>query len=197
MTRMRPASLSATNRSPFGAVRISRGSLRPEAKRLTSKPFGTIGFWSLRCTILTTFRTDWAGSGAGKSCGLISLRVPGWSERQSPNAVVPSMGPDPVCANSGITVSETIPATDVAMIVWIGRCMRHSWQSPVRKRRGAAPGSGAACGEDRAAGAFGAFMPRRRDRNSPAELTLRSDCSPAAPRPFYNPFVLPVTRLDR
>ncbi len=44
-TRMRPASLSATNTSPFGAVRMMRGPDKPEANRLTSKPFGTIGFW--------------------------------------------------------------------------------------------------------------------------------------------------------
>ena len=140
---MRPASLSATNTSPFGAVRMMRGPDNPEANRLTSKPFGTIGFWSVRCTILTTFRTDLARSGAGKSCGLISRRVPGRSACQSPNAAEPSSRPAPVCASSGMAVSETIAATEIAMIAGNGRRMACSWQSPNNEQAeaGGVPGS--------------------------------------------------------
>ena len=37
-TVTRPAALSATKTSPFGATRMTRGSLSPEANRLTAKP---------------------------------------------------------------------------------------------------------------------------------------------------------------
>ena len=43
-TTIRPAELSAANTSPLGATRRMRGPSRPDANRLTSKPFGTIGF---------------------------------------------------------------------------------------------------------------------------------------------------------
>ncbi len=139
-TRMRPAPLSATKMSPLGAVRMIRGPARPDANRLTSKPFGTIGFCSLvRCTIRTKFRADSAISGAGKSCALISRRVPGRSVRQSPNAAVPLSKLAPVCATIGPPARVTIPATEAAMMAWIERkacssiCALWARQSPVQE----------------------------------------------------------------
>jgi len=66
-TLARPARLSATNMSPFGAVRMIRGPARPEANRLTAKPDGTSGFSSVRCATLTKLATDSAGCGGGSS----------------------------------------------------------------------------------------------------------------------------------
>jgi hypothetical protein len=123
-TTMRPAALSATNTSPFGAVRINRGATNPEANRLTSKPFGTIGFWSsVRRAVLTELLADAARSGAGKSCGQINRRVPGWSVRQSPNAARPSRTPLPVCAKSETAGSVTKAAAQAAAIARIDRRM--------------------------------------------------------------------------
>ena len=42
-TRMRPAAVSATKTSPFGATRIARGASRPVANRATVKPGGAFG----------------------------------------------------------------------------------------------------------------------------------------------------------
>ena len=123
-TWIRPAALSAANTSPFGATRMMRGASSPDANRLTSKPFGTIGFCSLvRCTIRTTFRADSAMSGAGKSCGLISRRIPGRSVRQSPNAAVPLsilvFGSAWRGGMNGTPVRIAIPATENAMMTAI------------------------------------------------------------------------------
>jgi hypothetical protein len=127
-TRMRPALLSATNTSPLGATRMMRGSARPEANRLTSKPFGTIGFWSVRRTSLTKFRADADVFGAGKSCGLMIRRTPGWSARQSSNAAVPSSSPAPVWANSGMAARVKIAAAVAARISRTGCGMACSWR---------------------------------------------------------------------
>jgi len=56
-TLTRPARLSATNMSPFGAARMSRGVVKPEANRLTAKPEGTTGCSSVRCAILALLAT--------------------------------------------------------------------------------------------------------------------------------------------
>ncbi len=40
---MRPAAVSATNTSPFGAVRSSRGASSPSAKSVTLNPGGACG----------------------------------------------------------------------------------------------------------------------------------------------------------
>jgi hypothetical protein len=130
--RTRPAALSAANGSPFGATRIRRGAERPEANRLTSNPFGTIGFCSLvRRTILTKFLADAARSGAGRFRGLISRRVPGRSARQSPRAAVLWSRVGLVWAKSGMTARKTIPATQVAMTARIGGRITCSRRGPI------------------------------------------------------------------
>jgi hypothetical protein len=129
---MRPAALSAANTSPLGATRMRRGAARPEVNRLTSKPFGTIGFCSLvRRTVLTTLLAEWARLGAGRFCGLMSRRVPGRSARQSPNAAVPRSRVGPVWAKSGMTAIKTIPATQVARTAQIGKRIGCSRRGPI------------------------------------------------------------------
>ena len=79
-TTMRAAPLSATNTSPFGATRMSRGPVQPDANKLTAKPAGTVGLCaSVRRTFVTKFLADPPGLGGGRSCGRISRRVPGLS----------------------------------------------------------------------------------------------------------------------
>ena len=60
-TRMRPAPVSATNTSPFGATRMTRGSASPCAKSSTAKPGGAFG----ACPSLREFRTRRIGRRAG------------------------------------------------------------------------------------------------------------------------------------
>src|SRR5579862_4260001 len=72
MTRILPGMLSATNKSPFGAVMIVRGELRPVRAWSILNPFGTFGQASAGRG--TTF--DWLGAesvayGFGKSEGLM------------------------------------------------------------------------------------------------------------------------------
>lgn len=52
---------------------VDRGVLAVSAQRLTPKPFGTIGFWSVRCTIRTAILTDGSPIGRRQSCGPMRL----------------------------------------------------------------------------------------------------------------------------
>ena len=154
-----------------------------------------------------------------ESCGLISLRTPGWSVLQSPNAAVPEMRPVPVCADSGdanrMTVSEAIAVTDAAMIDVAMRVERRkarniasdlacdmvgdmvcSRQGLADKRRGAVSGSARAAITRRGC-AHRPNLHRRASPVTPPALTLRIGCSHPGLGPFYNPLVRLVTRLDR
>lgn len=95
-TRTRPLPLSATKMSPLGAVRITRGCLRPVENTCTAKPFGTSG--SLPCGAGTTFasrlKSGSSGSlstcvGRGRSVGLMCRLTPGASLSQVPKAAAP------------------------------------------------------------------------------------------------------------
>src|SRR5947209_8578273 len=70
-TRMRLALLSATNRSPLGAVTILRGLVNPSASRSAWKPAGTLGEapWG-RGTCLGPLSMDLVAPGAGRPTGV-------------------------------------------------------------------------------------------------------------------------------
>jgi hypothetical protein len=96
---MRPALVSATKTSPFGATRIWRGPLNPSANSSALKPAGTRGAADGgRGTTRELFEAEAVAPGLGKSAGRISLTTPGLSERQSPNAASPVSGP--FCADA-------------------------------------------------------------------------------------------------
>ena len=86
---MRPASVSATKISPFGATRICRGwsSL---AKAVTVKPAGTLSSAPAgRATIAEGEAVGGLAKGLGISAAVIRRVTPGASVRQSPNAASP------------------------------------------------------------------------------------------------------------
>src|SRR6266550_1409714 len=79
-----PAILSARKMSPLGALRISRGSCRPEAYSSTLKPGGTCGHaFAGRGTILGALPDEGVASGGGRSFTLIFRVLPGFSYRKS------------------------------------------------------------------------------------------------------------------
>ncbi len=76
--------------SPFGATRMTRGLLRPLAKRSTVKPGGAFGMSTpVRAARCDLYAVDFVAKGAGRSAGVIRRRTPGASVRQSPNASAP------------------------------------------------------------------------------------------------------------
>jgi hypothetical protein len=84
-TVTRPATLSATKTSPFGATRTTRGSLRPEANKLTAKPSSAFGQApSGRATTHDGLAAERDAPGAGRSASVSLRRTPGASLRQSP-----------------------------------------------------------------------------------------------------------------
>src|ERR1700730_9533740 len=67
-----PELLSATKKSPFGAVRISRGPFRPDAYKPTLKPGNTCGHaFAGRSTSFGLFPADGVRNGLGKSFNVI------------------------------------------------------------------------------------------------------------------------------
>src|SRR5256885_12299160 len=81
-----PAILSARNTSPLGALRISRGSCRPDAYTSTLKPGGTCGHaFAGRGTIFGTLPDEGVASGRGRSFAVIFRVLPGLSYRKSVN----------------------------------------------------------------------------------------------------------------
>src|SRR6202047_1831953 len=93
--RIRPALVSATKMSPLGAPRIWPGALGPPANNSTLNPAGTCGTAAEgRGTTRDTLADDGVAPGCGRSSGLIRRLTPGLSPRQSPNAAVPTRGPD-------------------------------------------------------------------------------------------------------
>ena len=98
-TRIRPAPLSATKRSPLGAVRTTRGLESPAAKRSTAKPgsaFGTTA--GVRGARRGGLPTEAVAKGEGRSAGVIRRRTPGASVRQSPKAAWPIRTPSAASA---------------------------------------------------------------------------------------------------
>ena len=86
---MRPARVSATKMSPFGAVRMMRGPLRPSANNSILKPAGTCGAASAgRATTREAFAAEAVAPGAGRSCGRIRRTVPGLSACQLPIGIL-------------------------------------------------------------------------------------------------------------
>src|SRR5216683_1128578 len=87
---MRPASVSATKISPFGAALIIRGPSNPFANSAILNPGGTFGAApSGLGTTRETLAAERVAPGSGKSCGLIRRAVPGLSSCQLPNASLP------------------------------------------------------------------------------------------------------------
>ncbi len=77
---MRPAALSATKMSPFGATRTMRGLVRPVAKRRTVKPAGTRNAApGGGLTTLGPLPTDWFAYAGGRSAGAMRCTTPGAS----------------------------------------------------------------------------------------------------------------------
>ena len=77
-----PGSDSATKKSPFGAVTISRGLFSPLAYCCTLKPGSVFGHASLgRATTFAPLSADFVAKGCGKSCTVILRTVPGFSKR--------------------------------------------------------------------------------------------------------------------
>src|SRR5437667_12880057 len=92
---MRPAYVSVTNISPFGATLTMRGPFNPSTNNSILNPGGTCGAAPAGLgTIRETFAADRVAPGAGKSCGLIRRIVPGLSGCQLPNASLTSRRPD-------------------------------------------------------------------------------------------------------
>src|SRR4029077_18457784 len=88
-TRTSPVSLSATKKSPLGAVRISLGSFSPEAYKSTLNPSGTCGHaFSGRSTNFGPLPADGVTNGAGRSFSVILRNFPGFSKRKSVNGAV-------------------------------------------------------------------------------------------------------------
>src|SRR5580704_6887621 len=142
-----PPAESATNKSPFGAVRISRGwrnvplsggfvlcccecccsgdvlgPLSPPAYSETLNPGGATGqAFSGRATILGCARTDSAGFGSGRSDIEIFRNVPGFSWLQSANAACPVTGPCLDCAPKEIAATAamtvTVTVTDICLVL--------------------------------------------------------------------------------
>ena len=148
-TRMRPALLSATNTSPFGAVRMRRGPDRPEANRLTSKPFGTIGFCS------SVRRTD--PDGIPCRCGKIGRRqILRLDQPACPGTIgapVAECGRALVQTGAGLGEkrdwrrARLFRRRTAATMAWIERRMACSWRSPNEEQ--AAAGSSSARSADR------------------------------------------------
>src|SRR6266550_9407079 len=85
-TLITPALLSATNMSPLGALRISRGSSRPDAYSSTLKPGGTCGqAFAGRDTTLGPLPAEGVMNGGGRSFTVIFRVFPGFSYRKSVN----------------------------------------------------------------------------------------------------------------
>ena len=81
-TLISPVWLSATKKSPFGAVRINRGSLSPVAYCSTLNPAGTCGqAFSGRGTSCGPLPAEDVANGAGRSCNVIFRILPGFSKR--------------------------------------------------------------------------------------------------------------------
>src|SRR2546427_12285335 len=81
-----PALLSATNMSPLGARRISRGSSRPDANSSTLNPGGTCGqAFAGRGTTLGPLPAEGVTNGRGISFTVIVRVLPGFSYRKSVN----------------------------------------------------------------------------------------------------------------
>ena len=79
-TLMFPALVSATKKSPFGAVRIMRGYSRLPAYSSTLKPSGTFGHApSGRATTCDPFSAEGVTKGAGRSFKVILRVFPGFS----------------------------------------------------------------------------------------------------------------------
>jgi len=96
-TRTELLSLSATNRSPFGAVRITRGAFSPDATFSMMKPGGTLGLApsGIGAVSLKFLASLPVG---GWSATVSSRRRPGLSCFQSPRAAFPfSAGPALSC----------------------------------------------------------------------------------------------------
>ena len=75
---MSPALVSATKKSPLGAVRIMRGLSSPAAYCSTLKPAGTCGHApSGRATTLGPLPADGVAKGAGRSFSVILRTCPG------------------------------------------------------------------------------------------------------------------------
>src|ERR1700682_6049211 len=88
--RIRPARVSATNRSPFGAVLMRRGPLSPSANSSTLNAGDTRGLAEAgRLTMRDMLAAEGVAPGFGRSSGLIRRTVPGSSRRQSPKASCP------------------------------------------------------------------------------------------------------------
>src|ERR1051326_8860780 len=89
-TRMRPGSLSATNRSPLGARRTSRGLVSPAAYSFTEKPDGACGqALAGRGTRFGPLSTDSGSLGAGRSAAVILRTTPGCWRVKSVKAAFP------------------------------------------------------------------------------------------------------------
>src|SRR5688572_27224681 len=84
-TMTRPALLSTTKISPFGATCTMRGAVRPTASSLTTNPGGTFGHAEGgRGTALEGLSADSVAYGGGRSSGSILCLTPGASLVQSP-----------------------------------------------------------------------------------------------------------------
>src|ERR1700736_1184527 len=100
--------------SPLGATRIRRGPLSPSANNTILNPAGTCGTAAGgRGTTWETLADEGVAQGRGRSSGFIRRLTPGLSVRQSPNAAVPTSGPDwasarPAPANTVATKAAAI-----------------------------------------------------------------------------------------
>src|ERR1700722_20550877 len=75
-TMIWPLLVSATKKSPLGAVRIRRGLSSPVAYNSTLKPFGASGQTpSGRGTTVGLFPADLVAKGSGRSCTVILRTV--------------------------------------------------------------------------------------------------------------------------
>src|SRR5690348_13313999 len=88
-TVTRPARVSATKISPFGAMRSTRGPDNFVAKDFTAKPAGTLSSAVAgRSPVRVKFADDFVVNGAGKAFAAIRYDLPGASLRHEPSPPV-------------------------------------------------------------------------------------------------------------
>jgi hypothetical protein len=108
-TRTRPAPVSATKMSPFGATRSSRGPAKPEANCCTVKPAGTDRTAPAgRATFMGLSRAEGVAKFAGRSATLTVCRTPGPSLRQSPGSGGPPAGGAGGTKSGGIVTGGSV-----------------------------------------------------------------------------------------
>src|SRR6266850_1533041 len=138
-----PAALSATKKSPFGAVRIFRADWNPpDAYRSTLKPGSACGQAAAgRGIIWARLVEDGVASGAGRSAAVIFRVTPGLIERWSENAAVPtstraaSILPCWACTAHAIARPSN-PTTTIRRTFLIGISLRHGDPTPQILSRG-------------------------------------------------------------